>query len=265
MKVYESIASVSAELAHSGISKDRNNLQQGYKFRGIDDCLNALAPLLAKHHLVLLPEVLERDKAERETKQGGALFYVTVKVKYVFVNTEDFSKHDVITYGEAMDTADKATNKAMSAAYKYAVIQAFCIPTEGDNDADATTYDVKASPVRTVMQSKQTAQAKIAELRQEGNKPGVQAAGPSQEAAPPQASNSTPGPNPAVSDEDWRLFVEYCDEDDDRGEVKDEAKKIFACTDLRKLPIAKRLDFMLKVQDMAEKRGVMFATWVEVQ
>ena len=41
-----------------------------------------------------------------------------------------------------MDSADKATNKAMSAAYKYAAIQAFCIPTEGDNDADATTHEV---------------------------------------------------------------------------------------------------------------------------
>lgn len=186
MKVYESIAQVSAELAHSGISKDRNNAQQGYKFRGIDDCLNALAPLLSKHHLVLLPEVLEREKAERETKQGGALFYVTVKVKYVFVNTEDFSRHDVVTYGEAMDTADKATNKAMSAAYKYAVIQAFCIPTEGDNDADATTYDVKA---RTVMLHKQTAQAKLAELRSEGAASGSSRPDP---ATPAPAGTLTP-------------------------------------------------------------------------
>src|SRR5690606_19364534 len=44
--------------------------------------------------------------------------------------------------GEAMDSADKATNKAMSAAYKYAAFQTFCIPTEGDNDADATTHEV---------------------------------------------------------------------------------------------------------------------------
>jgi hypothetical protein len=44
-----------------------------------------------------------------------------------------------------MDMADKATNKAMSAAYKYACLQAFCIPTEGDNDADASTPDVAPS------------------------------------------------------------------------------------------------------------------------
>lgn len=167
MKVYQSINQVSAELSHEGISKDRNNQQQGYKFRGIDDCLNALAPLLSRSNLVILPEVLERETVERQTRQGGALFYVTVKVRYAFVHAEDGSRHDVVTYGEAMDSADKATNKAMSAAYKYAVIQTFCIPTEGDNDADATTHDVEAKKAQAFIQHKQTAQAKINELRQE--------------------------------------------------------------------------------------------------
>ena len=58
MKVYQSIGQVSAALSKEGISKDRSNQQQGYKFRGIDDCLNALAPLLSANHLVILPEVL---------------------------------------------------------------------------------------------------------------------------------------------------------------------------------------------------------------
>jgi hypothetical protein len=165
MKVYQSIGQVSAALAKEGISKDRSNQQQGYKFRGIDDCLNALAPLLASHNLVILPEVLEREVIERQTKSGGALFYVTVKVKYAFVNAEDGSRHDVVTYGEAMDSADKATNKAMSAAYKYAVIQTFCIPTEGDNDADATTHDVAAQKAQAFQQQKQVAQEKVNELR----------------------------------------------------------------------------------------------------
>lgn len=177
MKVYQSISMVSAELAHEGISKDRSNQQQGYKFRGIDDCLNALAPLLSRSNLVILPEVLEREVVERQTKSGGALFYVTVKVRYAFVNSEDDSRHDVVTYGEAMDSADKATNKAMSAAYKYAVIQAFCIPTEGENDADAVTHDVAAKKAQVYTQQKQTAQAKINELRQEMQEPARQDGG----------------------------------------------------------------------------------------
>lgn len=174
MKVYQSISLVSAELAHAGISKDRSNQQQGYKFRGIDDCLNALAPLLSRNNLVILPEVIERETVERQTRQGGALFYVTVKVRFAFVNVEDASRHDVVTYGEAMDSADKATNKAMSAAYKYAVIQAFCIPTEGENDADAVTHDVAAKKAQAVIANKQAAQAKIAELRQEMQEPARQ-------------------------------------------------------------------------------------------
>lgn len=142
MKVYEAIAAVTAEMAKDGISKDRKNQQQGYQFRGIDDVYNALSPMLARHHLCILPRVLSRELVERQTTKGGVLFYVTVEAEFDFVSAEDGSKHTVKTYGEAMDSADKATNKAMSAAYKYAAMQAFCIPTEGDNDADAHTHDV---------------------------------------------------------------------------------------------------------------------------
>lgn len=143
MKVYLAIAKVAAALSKDGIGKDRKNAAQGYSFRGIDDVYNALAPILAANGLCILPNVLERSVVERVNKGGTALFYVTVKVEFAFVCAEDGSTHKVTTYGEAMDSGDKATNKAMSAAYKYAAMQAFCIPTEGDNDADATTHEVK--------------------------------------------------------------------------------------------------------------------------
>ena len=143
MKVYQVIAAVMKEMAVQGIGKDRRNQQQGYNFRGIDDVYNALAPAMSKHGLVVLPRVLSRECVERQSAKGGALFYVTVEVEFDFVCSEDGSKHTIKTYGEAMDSADKATNKAMSAAYKYAAMQAFCIPTEGDNDADATTHQVE--------------------------------------------------------------------------------------------------------------------------
>lgn len=136
MKVYKAINDVQAALAVTGITKDRKNQQQNYTFRGIDDVYNALAPLLAKHGLCILPRVLSRDCVERQTAKGGTLFYVTVEAEFDFVSAEDGSKHTVKTFGEAMDSADKATNKAMSAAYKYAAFQAFAIPTEGDNDSE---------------------------------------------------------------------------------------------------------------------------------
>jgi hypothetical protein len=95
--------------------------------------------VLAKHGLVILPRILSRECVERQTQKGGTLFYVTVEAEFDFVAAVDGSKHTARTYGEAMDSADKATNKAMSAAYKYVTFQTFCIPTEGDNDADAHT------------------------------------------------------------------------------------------------------------------------------
>ena len=143
MKVYQAINKVQADIAKEGIGKDRQNEQQGYKFRGIDDVYNALAPMLARHGLCILPRVTSREVVERTNAKGTALFYVTVGAEFDFVCAEDGSKHTVVTYGEAMDSGDKATNKAMSAAYKYACMQAFSIPTEGDNDADATTHEVR--------------------------------------------------------------------------------------------------------------------------
>ncbi len=140
--VYQLISEVSAEMSKEGISKNNKNQTQGYKFRGIDDVYNALAPIMSKAGLVVLPRVLSRECIERQTKSGGVLFYTTVEMEFDFVSSFDGSKHVVKTFGEAMDSADKSTNKAMSAAYKYACMQSFCIPTEGDNDADAVTHTV---------------------------------------------------------------------------------------------------------------------------
>lgn len=149
MKVYQCINAVQAELARTGVAKDSENTFDKYKFRGIDAIYNAISPLLAKHGLCILPRMMSRVCEERQSQKGGALFYVTVEAEFDFVAAEDGSKHTVRTFGEAMDRGDKATNKAMSAAYKYAAFQAFAIPTEGDNDADAHTHEVAPKSFRS--------------------------------------------------------------------------------------------------------------------
>lgn len=147
--VYAKIAAVQGALSKIGIAKTRRNQQgSGYNFRGIDDVYSALSPLLAEHGLVIVPRMTERVVVERQTKAGGALFNVTVKADFDFVSSDDGSTHTASTYGEAMDSADKATNKAMSAAYKYAAFMTFAIPTEGDNDADGTTHEVAGDPAK---------------------------------------------------------------------------------------------------------------------
>lgn len=141
--VYQAINAVAAALGKSGISKDRQGTGQfNYKFRGIDDVYAALSPLLSEHGLCILPNVLERTCETHTSKSGTNLFYVAVKVRFDIVSVADGSSHSIMTMGEAMDSGDKATNKAMSAAYKYAAFMTFCIPTEGDNDTENTSHEV---------------------------------------------------------------------------------------------------------------------------
>lgn len=140
--VYSAMVAVMEDIGKAGIAKARKNQTQGYNFRGIDDVYNELNSLLAKHKLLMLPTVASSDQVERTTKQGGAIFYTRLVVDFKLISAVDGSSETVRVVGEAMDNADKSSNKAQSAAYKYAAMQVFCIPTEGDNDADATTHEV---------------------------------------------------------------------------------------------------------------------------
>jgi hypothetical protein len=139
-QIYELIPKVMAEVGV--IEKARRNEQQKYFFRGIDDVLAAFQPVLAKHRIFYIPEVLDKDVTERETKSGATLIYTTLAVAYTFY-APDGSNVRAVVVGEAMDSGDKSSNKAMSAALKYALLQIFCVPTEANEDADAQSHEIK--------------------------------------------------------------------------------------------------------------------------
>lgn len=145
-KVYGAIVEVMSGLVElGGIAKGQRNKDQNYDFRGIDDVYNVLSKLLVAHKLVILPRVKNRKCYKRVTKHGSIQYNVVLEVDLEFVSSEDGSQHTVTTFGEASDMADKATNKAMSAAYKYAIIEAFCIPIDVP-DADETTPEDTVQP-----------------------------------------------------------------------------------------------------------------------
>lgn len=126
-KIYEAICNVMADIGVVG--KNDVNTTQGFKYRGIDAVMNALNPAMIKHKVFVAPEVIEQQREERLTAKGGTLLFSICKVKFRFFTT-DGSSVEVVTIGEGMDSGDKATNKAMSIAFKYACFQLFCIPTE---------------------------------------------------------------------------------------------------------------------------------------
>lgn len=154
MHVYKGIAKCMKLLKEKGIGKDNENQHQRYMFRGIDDAYNALVGCLVESEIIVLPCYSGHVVAERgQTKDGKAITGATVNGQFRIVSVVDGSETSVTFPGEAHDTADKSTNKAMSAAYKYFVFQTFCVPTEGDGaskDADFSTHEVAKPTAKTV-------------------------------------------------------------------------------------------------------------------
>lgn len=136
MNIYESIAAIMQEIPVVG--KEKKNQQQGFQYRGIDDVMNALQPVLAKYRVFVVPEVLEQKREERLTGRGGTLLYAVLRIRYTFF-AEDGSSISAVVIGEGMDSGDKASNKAMAIGLKYAFFQVFCIPTEELRDPDGET------------------------------------------------------------------------------------------------------------------------------
>lgn len=135
--VFQSIEAMTEILARQGISKDKGGTKDiNYKFRGIDDIRNASSPIMKECALVILPKMVKREEKERTTKSGGLAIWVVLEVDFELVNTIDGSKTNIPIIAEAVDYSDKSTQKAMSQAYKTLAINAFNIPTEGEQDTD---------------------------------------------------------------------------------------------------------------------------------
>lgn len=130
--VIEAISNVTAELSITGIGKNQKNNFDNYKFRGIDDLYNHMSPVLAKHGLVILPNVEKSTRTTVNTKKGGSQFMVEIDVRYKIYHKLDIDFYiPCLVSGEGIDRGDKAINKAMTSAYKNLCFQMFCIPIVG--------------------------------------------------------------------------------------------------------------------------------------
>ena len=141
-KIYRAIIDAMSQI--SAVSKSRTNGTQGFAYRGIDDVMNELHGILARSGIFIVPTVLAEERATGTSSRGGTMFYTRLKIKFTFY-ADDGSNVESVVIGEAMDTGDKASNKALSIGLKYALLQVFCIPTEDDKDPDAVSPDFKPS------------------------------------------------------------------------------------------------------------------------
>ena len=129
-----------AKKAIGPVGKTGKNTQQNYNFRGVDAVVNAAAPHLDEHGVISIPVLQEIDYQTVETGKNRTLMaHVRVKVTYQFWGPAG-DHLDATVPGEAMDSGDKATAKAMSVAYRIALLQALNLPTS-DPDPDTQTYE----------------------------------------------------------------------------------------------------------------------------
>ncbi len=143
-KIYKQICLVMGDI--NPISKDKKNTMQNYSFRGIDDVYNELSKSLSKHGVFTVPEVLNERTEERQTAKGGTLIYRVLRIRFTFY-ADDGSSVYAVVIGEGMDSGDKASNKAMSVAHKYALIQVFAIPTAEPKDPEHQSYELKPKTI----------------------------------------------------------------------------------------------------------------------
>lgn len=141
--IYKAISAVLSDVG--AVGKDGQNAFDKYRYRSIDAVMNAMHPAMAKYGVFVMPEVLEQSREERGSRNGGVLIYSIIKVRYTFY-AEDGSSLTATVIGEGMDKGDKSVNKAMSAAFKYALFQVFCIPTDEFSDSEDESPEARQKP-----------------------------------------------------------------------------------------------------------------------
>jgi len=148
------------------VTKDGVNSAQGYKFRGIDQFVNALHPALIKHGVLMVPAATsvatEIRDVVRSNGKAGVDKHVSLQMKYTFYAEDGSSVEVGPVPSEGLDSGDKATNKALSAALKYALIQTFTVPTEDMAEADLDTPEIGTRPGKDSPQKSVAASPSVA-------------------------------------------------------------------------------------------------------
>lgn len=121
-----------------GVMKDLEYIQKGektvngqYRFVSHDMVSAKVHPLLVKHGIVIIPSVSEM------TQEGNRTH---VKLTVCLVNADIPGDYINVSFpGYGIDPSDKGPGKAISYAYKYALLKTFCLETGDDPDVDATS------------------------------------------------------------------------------------------------------------------------------
>lgn len=144
--VYQAIVNVMKKV--NAVPKNAKNRDQGFAYRSIDAVMAELHDIMADEGLFVVPTVLETNDSTRTTKSGAEWNHVRATIAYDFYAT-DGSTIRAVVRGEALDSGDKASNKALAIALKYVTTQTFMIPTEEAKDPDENTPEEVVKTTKT--------------------------------------------------------------------------------------------------------------------
>lgn len=131
-EILKALDSINQELLVIG--KDQKGF--GYNFRGIDDAINTLGPLLKKNNVIVSREVVSFESGSYKDAKDKHVNTVTAVFKYNFTSTKDGSVLTTEGIGSGEDRGDKHVACAISNSYKYAIFELFTIATKEMQDSD---------------------------------------------------------------------------------------------------------------------------------
>lgn len=148
MNIYEKMAMITEEIGivEKGLSVNINK-NQSYKAVSERDILDAVKPIEKKYRVYSYPidrNVIDRDILVKESEYDGKTtktntLFMRIEIVYRFINIDNVNEFiDVKTYGDGLDTGDKAPGKAMTYGDKYALMKAYKISTGDDPDKEAS-------------------------------------------------------------------------------------------------------------------------------
>jgi hypothetical protein len=170
--VFEAVAAVMDEV--KAVGKDGQNTFDKYNFRGIDGVMNAVGPALRAHKVIAVPMVDHAEYGTSTTGKGAVMTTVRIKMTVRWYGPAG-DHFDTVVWGEAFDRGDKATAKAHSVAFRTAMLETLCLPTQ-EPDPDEHSYEQgsrPSTPQRTREQYVQDFSDKLLGLESAGEEQGV--------------------------------------------------------------------------------------------
>ena len=143
--IYSKMLKITKKIATVNKNLEVGKGESKYKAVGEADVLAAVKELEPKHGIYSYPysraivnsEIIQSEKVYQGKLTKGNQIFIRVMTVYRFVNIDKPDEFiDITSYGDGVDTQDKAPGKAMTYADKYALMKAYKIITGDDPDQE---------------------------------------------------------------------------------------------------------------------------------